>query len=137
MVAVGGFGLAAPNLAHINSKIGPSANIYRVSLIYTLMLAIGLLLVGRLSDLFGRRVRLSLMFPFLSCSTLTRLSNFLVLLHRLSGAVAKNVGMMIGGTALIGLAASGQQSFAFITGELVPMKVGYFRAQCSYPVSPS
>lgn len=38
-------------------------------------------------------------------------------------AVAQNVGTLIGGTTLIGLAASGQQSFAFITGELVPIKV--------------
>jgi MFS family permease len=54
--AVGGFGLAAPNLALINNDIGPDPNIFWVSLVYTLMLAIGLLLVGRLSDLFGRRV---------------------------------------------------------------------------------
>lgn len=40
-------------------------------------------------------------------------------------AVAKNVNMLIGGTALIGLAASGQQSFAFITGEIVPMKLRF------------
>ena len=38
-------------------------------------------------------------------------------------ATAQSVGALIGGTTLIGLAASGQQSFAFITGELVPMKV--------------
>tara|TARA_R110002003_G_scaffold40_4_gene2607 strand:- start:18833 stop:19201 length:369 start_codon:yes stop_codon:yes gene_type:complete len=38
-------------------------------------------------------------------------------------ATATSVGALIGGTTLIGLAASGQQSFAFITGELVPMKV--------------
>jgi MFS family permease len=55
--AVGGFSLAAPNLAQINAEIGPDPNIYWVSLVYTLTLAIGLLLVGRLSDLFGRRVR--------------------------------------------------------------------------------
>lgn len=54
--AVGGFGLAAPNLTLINSEIGPSESINWVSLVYTLTLAIGLLLVGRLSDLFGRRV---------------------------------------------------------------------------------
>jgi len=54
--AVGGFGLAAPNLALINADIGPDPNITWVSLVYTLTLAIGLLLVGRLSDLFGRRV---------------------------------------------------------------------------------
>lgn len=55
--AVGGFSLAAPNLALINKDIGPDPNINWMSLVYTLTLAIGLLLVGRLSDLFGRRVR--------------------------------------------------------------------------------
>lgn len=74
-VAVGGFGLAAPNLALIDSEIGPSANIYWVSLIYTLMMAIGLLLVGRLSDLFGRRVSLPLLSP-VSCFIMPRLSDF-------------------------------------------------------------
>lgn len=54
--AVGGFGLAAPNLTLINAEIGPSGSISWVSLVYTLTMAIGLLLVGRLSDLFGRRV---------------------------------------------------------------------------------
>ena len=54
--AVGGFGLAAPALGLINSDIGPDPNIIWVSLVYTLTLAIGLILVGRLSDLFGRRV---------------------------------------------------------------------------------
>lgn len=56
MSAVGGFGLAAPNLTLINNEIGPSPDITWVSLVYTLTMAIGLLLVGRLSDLFGRRV---------------------------------------------------------------------------------
>ena len=51
--AVGGFGLAAPALALINSEIGPDPNISWVSFVYTLTLSIGLLLVGRLSDLFG------------------------------------------------------------------------------------
>ena len=57
IAAVGGFGLAAPNLTLINNDIGPDPNIVWVSLVYTLTMAIGLLLVGRLSDLFGRRVR--------------------------------------------------------------------------------
>lgn len=54
--AVGGFSLAAPNLALINKEIGPDPNINWMSLVYILTLGIGLLLVGRLSDLFGRRV---------------------------------------------------------------------------------
>ena len=50
---VGGFALAAPELGVINADIGPDGNLTWVSLVYTLTLAVGLLLVGRLSDLFG------------------------------------------------------------------------------------
>lgn len=50
---VGGYALAAPNLGIINADIGPAANLTWVALVYTLTLAVGLLLVGRLSDLFG------------------------------------------------------------------------------------
>jgi hypothetical protein len=50
---VGGFALAAPELSVINADIGPDANITWVSLVYMLTLAVGLLLVGQLSDLFG------------------------------------------------------------------------------------
>jgi hypothetical protein len=56
--AVGGFGLAAPALALINSEIGPDPNINWVSFVYTLTLSISLLLVGRMSDLFGYPVLL-------------------------------------------------------------------------------
>jgi MFS family permease len=111
--AVGGFGLAAPNLAFINADIGPDPNIIWVSLVYTLTMAIGLLLVGRLSDLFGRR------WFFIGAAALA-------LVGCIVCATAQSVGAVIAGTTLIGLAASGQQSFAFITGELVPMKVSAF-----------
>jgi MFS family permease len=50
---VGGFGLAAPVLSFINADIGPDPNVSWVSLSYLLTNSIGLLLVGRLSDLFG------------------------------------------------------------------------------------
>jgi hypothetical protein len=49
----GGYALAAPELTVINADIGPDGNVTWVSLVYTLNLAVGLLLVGRLSDLFG------------------------------------------------------------------------------------
>jgi hypothetical protein len=54
--ATGAFGLAAPILGIINNDVGPDPNISWVSLVYVVTMAIGLLLVGRLSDLFGRRV---------------------------------------------------------------------------------
>ena len=50
---VGGFGLAAPVLAFINADIGPDPNLSWVALSYLLTNSIGLMLVGRLSDLFG------------------------------------------------------------------------------------
>lgn len=58
--AVGGFGLAAPALGLINAEIGPDPNINWVSFVYTLTLSISLLLVGRLSDLFGRVISLAM-----------------------------------------------------------------------------
>ncbi|KAL1893280.1 hypothetical protein Sste5346_006456 [Sporothrix stenoceras] len=109
LAAVGGYGLAAPNLTLINNDIGPSASIAWVSLVYTLTGAIGLLLVGRLSDLFGRR------YFFIGSAALA-------LIGCIVSAVAQNVPTLIGGTALVGLASCGQLSFPYITGELVPMK---------------
>jgi len=63
---VGGFALAAPELGVINADIGPDANVTWVSLVYTLTLAIGLLLVGRLSDLFGYVLILFVVAKYLS-----------------------------------------------------------------------
>jgi len=37
-------------------------------------------------------------------------------------AVAQNVPTLIGGIALIGIGAGAQQSFSFVSNELVPMK---------------
>lgn len=50
---VGGFGLAAPVLSFINADIGPDLNLSWVALSYLLTNSVGLMLVGRLSDLFG------------------------------------------------------------------------------------
>ncbi|KAI9795862.1 MAG: hypothetical protein M1835_005058 [Candelina submexicana] len=109
MAAVGGFAFPAPILAVINQDVGPNANYVWIGLVYTLTLAIGLLLVGRLSDLFGRR------WFFLGASSIA-------LIGCIVCATAKNVPALIGGTTLIGLGASGQQQFPIVIGELVPMK---------------
>ncbi|KAI9723273.1 MAG: hypothetical protein M1812_001155 [Candelaria pacifica] len=109
MAAVAGFAFPAPILSVINKDVGPNASYVWIGLVYTLTLAIGLLLVGRLSDLFGRR------WFFIGAS-------FFGLIGCIVCATAKNVPSLIGGTTLIGLGASGQQQFAIVIGELVPMK---------------
>jgi MFS family permease len=74
-----------------------------------LTFAIGQLLVGRLSDLFGRR------WFFISGTALS-------LLGCIISAVATSIPMLIGGTSLLGFAASAQLAYAFVVGELVPFK---------------
>jgi len=48
--------LPANTLLLINEDIGPSPNIGWVATVWTLGSSIGFLLVGRLSDIFGRKV---------------------------------------------------------------------------------
>jgi len=52
---VAAFGYAAPLLTQINAELGPDPMFVWVSLVYNVMLSIGLVIVGRLSDIFGRR----------------------------------------------------------------------------------
>jgi len=106
---VGGFALLAPIIAQINTDIGPSNNIVWVALTYTVCLAIGLTLVGRLSDLFGRR------YFFIG-------GNVLGLIGCIVCCTAKTVPVLIGGETLVGLASSTGASYPFIMGEIVPMK---------------
>lgn len=57
--STGGFALIAPVLSQIDIALSPpgqpSPAITWLALVYTIGLAVGLLLVGRLSDIFGRR----------------------------------------------------------------------------------
>jgi MFS family permease len=85
-----------------------------VGLVYILTFAIAQLLVGRLSDLFGRR------YFFISGTVLS-------IIGCIISAVATSIPMLIGGTALLGLAASAQLSYMFVIGKLVPFK---YRFMC-------
>ncbi|KAI1615921.1 siderophore iron transporter [Exophiala viscosa] len=105
----GGFVLLATSLALINADIGPSANITWVALVWTLSLSVGYTLVGRLSDIFGRR------WFFIGCSLLATIGCVV-------GGTAMNVNSLIGANVLIGMAAAGQLSFSYSIGELVPIK---------------
>lgn len=107
---VGGFTMIAGNLAQINAAIGPSGDITWVALIYTLVLAIGGLLVGRLTDLFGRR------WVVLSGSVIGVVGDVV------SGS-AGSVGALIAGTGVLGLSSAILSSYFYALAELVPMKV--------------
>ena len=104
-----GFALIAPVLGEIDVALGPSTQITWVALVYTLGLALGLTLVGRLTDIFGRR-----WFFIGGC--------LLGCLGAIICVTAHDIPTLIGGETLIGLSASTGYSYAFVSGELVPVK---------------
>ncbi|KAK3668757.1 hypothetical protein LTR22_000237 [Elasticomyces elasticus] len=132
LASFGSFVMPATSLALINESIGrlsspkigthsadrllhegPSPNIAWVALAFTLCLSVGYTLLGRLSDLFGRRwfwIASSMMATVgcIICST------------------ASSVNQVIGGTVLIGLAGAAQLSFNYLLAELVPIKDRYY-----------
>ncbi|KAL1591906.1 hypothetical protein SLS60_011498 [Paraconiothyrium brasiliense] len=104
-----GWVLPANTLALINEDIGPSNNLNWVATIWTVGSAIGFLLVGRLSDIFGRK--------WMVIGT-----NVLGLLGCIVGGTAKNIDTLVGANLMNGIAAAGQLSFGIVLGELVPNK---------------
>ncbi|CAK7200047.1 hypothetical protein SEUCBS139899_002735 [Sporothrix eucalyptigena] len=106
---VAGFGYAAPILTTINDDIGPSANITWVALVYTLTSSVTLTIIGRVTDIFGRR------WVFTG-------GTFLGIIGSIVCATAKNVNTLIGGMTIIGISAATQLSYYYVMGELVPMK---------------
>lgn len=108
-----GYVLPSNILTYINNDLGPSPNINWVSIVYTLGLSVGFLLVGRLSDIFGRR------WFFI-------IGNLLSLVGSIIGCTAKDVNSLIGADALMGLAGSVQISFTVAVAELVPNKTRPF-----------
>ena len=104
-----GWVLPANSLALIDASIGPSPNLSWVALAYTLGLSIGFLLVGRLSDIFGRR------WFFI-------IGNSFALVGAIIGATANKVDNLIGANTLSGLAGAVQISFTIAIAELVPNK---------------
>ncbi|KAG7137010.1 Trichothecene efflux pump TRI12 like protein [Verticillium longisporum] len=109
MAGVAGFGYAAPILGVINADIGPDPNIVWVALVYTLVSAVTLTIIGRVSDIFGRR------YMFVGGAALGVIGSIVC-------AVAPDVPTLIGGMTIIGVAAATQLSYFYVMGELVPMK---------------
>ncbi|KAF5004796.1 hypothetical protein FDECE_8735 [Fusarium decemcellulare] len=96
-------------LTYINADIGPSRYISWVNIARTLSLSFTYTILGRLSDLFGRR------WFFIG-------GNVVALLGIIVCAVAQNVNTMIVGAAVYGLGETVQLSFNVAIGELVPNK---------------
>lgn len=109
----GGFSLAAPVLADINKQIGPDPDITWVSLSWTLTQGVSTLVVGRMSDIFGRR------WIFIIASLLGT-----------AGAIwasqANSVKQLVGATVMLGLAGGVQISYFWIISEIVPMRWRFF-----------
>lgn len=116
---VGGYSLIAPILSYIDADIGPDNNLVWVALGYTLTSAIGLLLFGRLSDLFGRR------WFFIGGSALALVGSIVC-------ATANSIPMLIGGETLLGFAAASQLSYGFTLGELLPIKYRFLGVSYCY-----
>lgn len=115
----GCYSLAAPVISVINNDIGPNASYVWVGLVNVLMQAIGFTLVGRLSDLAGRRY-------------FVIAGNALGVTGSIVSATAKSIPVLIGGNVLLGLAACVQTSVPFILGELVPMKYRFLTTGLMY-----
>ncbi|OQU94367.1 hypothetical protein CLAIMM_00728 [Cladophialophora immunda] len=102
-----GWVMPANTLAIMNAAIGPSPNINWVATAWTLSYGLGVLLYGRLTDIFGRK-------------WITVGLNLLCLIGCVVGGTAQKVEALIGANICTGLAASAQLSSPTILGEIVP-----------------
>ncbi|KAL4919148.1 fungal trichothecene efflux pump [Aspergillus aurantiobrunneus] len=109
IVAYLGWVLPSNTLTLINAELGNSPNINWVSTVWTLSSCVGFLLIGRLSDIYGRKwiVQASMILSIIGC---------------IVGARATYVEMLIAANVFNGLAGAGQLSFCIMLGELVPNK---------------
>jgi MFS family permease len=92
-----GFAYTGPILPIINADLGPDPSVQWVALVHPVGLSIGMTIVGRLGDLFGRR------WFFIGGA-------FMALVGTLISALAVNLNMLIVGAMIKALAASTQLS---------------------------
>ncbi|KAJ0168737.1 hypothetical protein CTA2_86 [Colletotrichum tanaceti] len=107
---------------HVNTELRLPENDQGLSTMWLLGSSIGFLLVGRLSDLYGRRW-------FIVCAS------FLGAIGSILGWFGSSIGVHIAANICNGIAAAAQISFAFVVGELVPAEVRalYFPATLLIP----
>ncbi|KAK5169361.1 uncharacterized protein LTR77_005336 [Saxophila tyrrhenica] len=119
LATVSAFGYAAPILGVINADIGPDDNYVWVSLVYTVSLSVSLVIVGRVTDIFGRR-------EFVISFTALGVVGSIVCM------TAQNIPVLIGGNVLLGVSTAAGMSFPFLMGELVPIRYRYAASGALY-----
>lgn len=119
LAAIAGFSFIAPVLSIINEDVGPSTNISWIAILYTLAIAVGLTVAGRLGDLFGRR------YVFITGAVLGVIGSIV-------SALANSVTVLIVGMLFIGLAASTQVSYFYVIAELTPNKYRFIGNAVGY-----
>jgi MFS family permease len=97
------------SLALIEAELGVSPNAVWVALAWILLSAISFVLLGRLSDIFGRRW-------FWTGSAISALIGSII------GATAKSTDTLIAASVFLGAASAAQLSFNICLGELVPLR---------------
>ncbi|KIW02319.1 uncharacterized protein PV09_06465 [Verruconis gallopava] len=96
-------------LSIINADIGPDPKYVLIPITKTLGRGVGVLLVGRLGDIFGRR------WFLIGGQTLGVIGAAI-------GATAQSINVLIGSTAFIGIAGAVQLTFFVVVQVLVPNK---------------
>lgn len=104
-----GFLMPVTSLTLIEAVLPKSSNGIWIPLAWILSSAISFILLGRLSDIFGRR------YFFSGCA-------IFALIGSIIGATAGYVNTLIAASVFLGLGASGQLSFIISVGELVPIR---------------
>lgn len=94
----------------INQDLGNSPQITWAATIWTMGSSVGFLLVGRLSDLFGRKAMV------VSTGALSLAGCVL-------GGTARGPAQLVAANGCSGLGAAGQLSFGIVVGELVPNRM--------------
>ncbi|KAL4966972.1 uncharacterized protein BDV14DRAFT_198435 [Aspergillus stella-maris] len=119
MGTLGGFALFAPLQNEINNDLGPSSNIEYAHLLNVILSAISIQIVGRMSDVFGRR------WFFIIGTGIGLLASIL-------GATAHSITQIIVSQALFGTSLGVGDSFFWVVSEIVPMKWRYLAVSGQY-----
>ncbi|KAE8356483.1 fungal trichothecene efflux pump [Aspergillus coremiiformis] len=111
------FEASASAIGNINADIGPSENTSLSSTVWTVSQSISILLMGRLTDRFGRR-------NFVLATNLTGLIGAIV------ACTAQTFNTLIGAQVLLGFAAAQSGSYLLLVGEIMSNKTKFLGTVC-------